>query len=126
MSKQKDAILNIIQDSPLHMTAEEIFLECKNRNVKISMATVYRNLGILADEGKIQKISVVDQPDRYDKNLYPHCHAVCDRCHQIQDIEVPDLTELIEKTNGIQITSYDLCVHHVCPACRKKEALHIF
>ena len=126
MSKQKDAILQIIQDSPLHLTAEEIFLECKKQNIRISIATVYRNLGVLTEEKMIRKISLTDQPDCYDKMVEPHCHAICDRCHQLENIDLPDLTELIEKTNGIRVTSYDVCVHHICAACRKKEALHIF
>ena len=126
MSKQKDAVLHIIQSSSLHLTAEEIFLECKKQNVRISIATIYRNLGLLCQEGQIRKVSMADQPDRYDKVTDLHCHAICDRCHQLEDIEIPDLSELIEKTNGIQVTSYDICVHHICAACRKKEALHIY
>ena len=126
MSKQKDAILHIIQNSPLHLTAEEIFLECKKQHIRISIATVYRNLGILTEEGTIRKISLSDQPDCYDKITESHCHAICDRCHQLEDIKIPDLTDLIEKSNGIHISSYDICVHHVCAACRKKEALHIY
>ena len=126
MSKQKDAILHIIQNSPLHLTAEEIFLECKKQNVRISIATIYRNLGLLCQEGQIRKVSIVNQSDRYDKVTDFHCHAICNRCHQLEDIEIPDLSELIEKSNGIQVTSYDICVHHICAACRKKEALHIY
>ena len=126
MSKQKDAILNIILSSPVHLTAEEIFLECKRQNVSISIATVYRNLGILVEEEKIGKVSLPGQPDRYDKLLTSHFHAICDRCHQIEDIDLPDLTEFLEKQTGLRIHSYEVCVHHVCAACRKKEALHIF
>lgn len=126
MSKQKDAILNIVQSSPVHMTAEEIFLECKRQNVRVSIATVYRNLGILVSENKIGKISLPGQSDRYDRILTSHFHAICDRCNQLEDIELPDLTEFFEKQTGYRVISYDVCVHHVCAACRKKEALHIF
>lgn len=32
------------------------------------MATVYRNLGILVDREEIRKISIMGEPDRYEKS----------------------------------------------------------
>ena len=47
MSKQKDTLLRLIAANKGHPSAEELFLECKEKNVKISIATIYRNLNLL-------------------------------------------------------------------------------
>ncbi|WP_286209591.1 Fur family transcriptional regulator [Dubosiella newyorkensis] len=125
MSKQKDKLLAILQASKTHPSAEELFLACKKENVKISLATVYRNLALLQEEGKIQKISIPNEVDRYDSILRPHAHAVCERCHQIEDIELNGLIDFIQAQTEIKPTSCDLSIRHICAKCRKKEALNI-
>ena len=72
MSKQKNALLEVIRNSEGHLTAEELFMRCREQHVDISMATVYRNLGILSMEGSVKRIAVPGEPDRYDKTLSPH------------------------------------------------------
>lgn len=121
MSRQRQDILKIIQESDRHLTAEEIFLRCREAGIAMSMATVYRNLGILTDQGVVKRVSIVGEPDRYDRNLSFHEHIICNRCKRIQDIHVARLMELLEEQTGIEICSYDLCMRYICPECRKKE-----
>lgn len=122
MSRQRDDILQIIKRSEEHLTAEEIFLLCKEEGIPISIATVYRNLGILTEQGIIKKVSVIGEPDRYDKTVTHHEHIYCDRCRRIMDIQIEDLKKLLEEKTGIRLQSYDLCMHYICPECRNKEA----
>ncbi|MCB6993069.1 transcriptional repressor [bacterium 210820-DFI.6.37] len=121
MSKQRKDILNVINESKGHLTAEEVFMKCKEKGVSVSMATVYRNLGILSEQGIIRRVSIIGQPDHYDKILNAHEHIFCDRCGKIQDIHVADLKELLEEKTGIQLQSYDLCMRYICPECKEKE-----
>lgn len=58
------------------MTAEQIFLELKKEEPKVVLATVYNNVNGLCREGRIRRISVEGQPDRYDK-IQRHDHLVC-------------------------------------------------
>lgn len=121
MSKQRDEILKIINNSNEHLTAEEIFLLCKQDEVEISMATIYRNLGILVKNGAIKKLSIIGEPDRYDKNLTVHEHFICSRCKKVIDIHIDDLKEVLMEKTGMNIDSYDLCMHYICPQCKEKE-----
>lgn len=75
MTKNVAYILDIINDSDNHLTAEQIFLSLKERNRTVAQATVYNNLSYLYKEGLIRKISVEGYPDRYDKILR-HDHLV--------------------------------------------------
>ena len=121
MSKQANQILQVIQDSDLHMTAEEIFLKCKELDLSVSIATVYRNLGIMTNEGIIQKVSIVGEPDRYDKCPQVHEHLFCIKCKKVEDLNTGNLKQMLEETFNVMLESYDLSLRIICEECRKKE-----
>ncbi len=121
MSKQRELIREILAASYAHPTASAVFEEARKRMPNISLGTVYRNLGVLADEGKIVRLSVIGQPDRYDLPKSDHWHVVCDCCGSVKDIPVDRETiERIERDAGEKITSYLLTAHCVCQNCRNK------
>lgn len=112
-------ILDLINHSNAHMTAEQVFFALKERYPAVVMATVYNNLNKLHQQGKIRKISMEGQPDRYDNNTR-HDHLVCCCCGKISDIVLSDLTNDLEKQVGCHIESYDLKIRYLCPDCREK------
>lgn len=117
MSKYAKLILQLINESSGHMTAEQIFLELKKMEPKVVQATVYNNLNMLHREGLIRKVSLEGSPDRYDK-IKKHDHLVCKKCGALSDISFRDLTEGLEEQLGEGILSYDLKVFYLCPKCR--------
>ena len=119
MSKKKDFLLELVGRQPLHLTAEQIFLMAKAELPHISMATVYNNLGALVAEGKIRRIHIVGQADRYDRSTEPHEHLVCDGCGEISDLSIPDFTRALTEQAGVSVLSYELNIHYLCQTCRK-------
>lgn len=101
------------------MRAEDIFLACKEMGTPVSLATVYRSLNALAAEGRIVRLSVPGQPDRYDGMTVPHQHLVCDVCGELADINILGLESMLQEAAGLDLTGYDLCLHYICPLCRK-------
>lgn len=126
MSKQRDEMMRIMRSSCDHPTAEELFMECKSQNVSISLATVYRNLGILVKKELLRKISIIGEPDRYDVTLVNHDHILCEDCKKVRDVNLEDFTKQIEDEIGSPILSYNLNIRYICPACkvRRKENKH--
>lgn len=118
MSGYAQSILDLINGSSSHMTAEQIFLELKKSRPKIVLATVYNNLNNLYGKNLIRKISVEGSPDRYDKIL-KHDHIFCKKCGKICDFNFTDLTESLQTQTGGKILSYDLMVFYICPECSK-------
>ena len=57
MTKNAEYILEIINNSRIHPTAEQVFLLLKEKNEKAVLATVYNNLAWLYENGLIRKIS---------------------------------------------------------------------
>ncbi len=121
---QKELVLQTVQGLKRHLTAEEVYEFIKKDHPTIGKGTVYRNLGILAEEGAIRKVEVPDGPDRFDFTLKNHYHVECIRCGEIFDVdmdEVTDLSERIHDTHGMQFLNYDIFFKGICPACKAKE-----
>ena len=119
MTKYAQQILDIINASSDHLTAEQIYLRLKASNSKVVLATIYNNLNQLYNQDQIRKVSMEGYPDRYDK-IIKHDHLVCKRCGALSDICFLDLTAQLQAQTQEEIISYDLKVNYICPACRRK------
>lgn len=115
--RYENSILEIITTGNSHMTAEQIFFTLKQTYPSVVLATVYNNLNSLLHQGKIRKISVEGQADRYDKNTR-HDHLFCRQCGRLSDIYLSDLTADLERQTGLSIEGYDLKIQYLCPQCR--------
>lgn len=120
MTKNAKYILEIINRSNNHLTAEQIYQLLKEQNPSVVRATVYNNLSYLYKQGLIRKISVEGYSDRYDKILR-HDHLVCWRCGKLSDVLLEDLTERLQSQIGISMISYDLKINYICDECLQKE-----
>ena len=120
MTKNAEYILEIINNSKNHPTAEQIFLLLKEKNEKAVLATVYNNLSWLYGHGLIRKISAEGNPDRYDRTER-HDHLICRCCGRITDVMLGDLTAELQAQLGVRMLSYDLRMNCICPDCQKKS-----
>ncbi len=118
--RYEKSILNIINTSTEHMTAEQIYLTLKSIYPSVVLATVYNNLNNLYQQKKIRKISIEGKPDRYDKTIR-HDHLICSNCGELSDIYLSDITSQLEQQTGFPIESYDLKIQYLCPKCREKQ-----
>ena len=119
MTKNSEKILEIIETSDSHPTAEDIYRQISSTESKMVMATVYNNLNALCRAGKVRRVVLEGQPDRFDKTVR-HDHLVCSCCGKITDLYLPDLTAQIEEQCGIRIHGYDLMISYQCEDCRAK------
>lgn len=122
-SKQRELILNYILNSHGHLTADTIYVDLKKDNPELSLGTVYRNLTKLTEIGAIKKVSLPNQVDKFDKNLEPHAHFICDTCGSITDIDVPKVDEFLDEISenqDIAIKKYDITFNGTCKKCKGK------
>lgn len=118
MTKYAKKILEIVETSRDHLTAEQVFMQLRETYPTVVLATVYNNLNRLCEEGRVRKISVEGMAERYDRTRR-HDHLVCKKCGKLLDIDVGDLTMQLEEKVGIPILSYDLKLLYLCEVCRK-------
>ena len=99
-SKQRNLVLNILRENPVHPTAEWIFAKAKEEMPGIGVATVYRNLNALVEAGEIERIPGIDGVDRFDGNRMPHYHMKCNECGMLFDLE-PESEEALNRMEAV-------------------------
>lgn len=119
MGKYASMILEMINSSNEHLTAEQIYLRLKEQNEKIVLATVYNNLNSLVQQGKIRKLLVDGGPDHFDR-IVRHDHLICPQCGRITDIHLDDISPFLADCIHKQVLSYELKVSCLCENCQKK------
>lgn len=123
-SRQRDAIFAELSSRCDHPTADELYQSLKGDYPSLSLATVYRNLNQLSEEGKVLRISG-DTSDHYDAYTAPHYHFSCTECHQLFDLDVPGMPEIgsiAQSHYGGYIDSYSLIFKGVCEKCAELKS----
>lgn len=121
MTRQREAILDVIRSDKCHHTAEEIYKLATERLAGISLATIYNSLKYLEEKRLIRRITAEGLSDRYDSSYIPHGHLFCTRCGAVSDFSVPDFDKTLADTLGHEPESYELKVRYVCEECRESE-----
>ena len=120
MTKYEKRILEIVETSRDHLTAEQVFAILRQTYSTVVLATVYNNLNRLWQAGRIRKISVEGMVDRYDR-LERHDHLVCKKCGKLLDLYLADLTHQLQQQVNVPIISYDLKLLYICDECKEKQ-----
>ena len=124
-SKKRRAILEALCSVTEHPTAEMIFNMLKEEFPELSLGTVYRNLGILAEEGSVVRVAHVSGQERYDARTEAHTHFICRCCSKVMDVELPDnvgqMYSGIEQSLGCCAESHSLCFTGLCSDCRSNQ-----
>ena len=76
-SWQRQLIIETIQKTKEHMTAAQIYQLTRKNCPHLSLGTVYRNLNLLVETGKLRRIGVPGEADRFDWELGEHQHLYC-------------------------------------------------
>ncbi|MDO5045190.1 Fur family transcriptional regulator [Campylobacter sp.] len=82
---QRISVLKIL-NRHMHPTIDELYEEICAENPSVSLATVYKNLNMLKDEGLVVEVNMPNQKARYDIFDHPHIHVVCEKCGKVSDI----------------------------------------
>ena len=122
-SKQRQLVLDAVLDRCDHPTADQIYLDVRAKDDKISRGTVYRNLGILSENDQIGHVKV-SAADRYDSRLDRHYHLLCTVCGRVFDAPMsyhPEFDERVSSETGFQIKRHRTVFEGLCPECFEKE-----
>lgn len=107
-SRQREEILHIVFSTQAHPTADWVYEKVRKKLPSVSLGTVYRNLNLLVDEGKINRVVLSDGKVRYDGNTKEHFHFVCTKTGKVLDMDGVFDMSLLEKFNkhtGLKATA---------------------
>jgi Fur family ferric uptake transcriptional regulator len=119
---QRLRVLAELMDERDDATAQELHARLRARGQRIGLATVYRTLAVLVDEGIVDALSHHDGERCYRLcGAEHHHHLVCTECHRVVELTDCDLGEWLERAAGEQgfvATEHRLEVSGLCESCR--------
>ena len=120
-SYKRSLIYSTMKETKIHPSAEWVYQEIKPRIPNISIGTVYRNIAAFKEEGMIVSVGVVNGQERYDADISPHMHFICELCDSVTDIgplaHSEEMCRDIEEKIGAQVHSTNIVYKGLCRKC---------
>ena len=128
LTPQREKIVEIlVENSELHLSAEELYFILKEKTPDIGIATVYRTLDIFYELKILEKTSFSNGVSKYhlrqsvDGQL--HHHLICTNCNTIEKVSNPIFNKLIEymkKEYAFEVQDNSLSFYGTCAKCKTK------
>ena len=123
--RKRTAILSFLRQTKDHPSAEMVYNHLKQEIPDLSLGTVYRNLSMFKAQGEIISVGTVGGLERFDGNVEPHVHFVCNGCDAVIDlpqIQVPEeLNRQVAKATGGTVDMCNLTFTGQCKECAEKQ-----
>lgn len=120
-TQQRDVLLDVIDHATGHLDADAVYRLARARDPRISLATVYRTLGLLKQHGLVDEIHLSEEHHHYEvRTADEHYHFVCTSCGAVLEFSgepVRRLREALRGEYGIVVQSIDLDVAGLCARC---------
>lgn len=129
LTPQRLAIVRELAADESHPTAQELFERLRPALPTMSFATVYNTLDALTTAGLCAALSLAPGSGRFDPNMEPHHHLVCDRCGSVRDLpsapapaaappEDDSVRRAISRVApGFEVRSVERILRGLCAAC---------
>jgi len=101
ITHQREMIVEAVAHSGGHVNAEQVFTSLLKKSRKVNLATVYRTLELLVEEGLASRIDLGDGQVIYATSQHgPHIHLVCRQCGRVIDADQKLLMDLSRQLNA--------------------------
>lgn len=130
-TKQRKMIIEVFMENQgRHLTPDEMFALVREKDSNIGIATVYRNLKLLDEQGVIKKL-LIDEGGgsafyelQTHGEIHSHHHLICKKCGSVSDFQ-DDLLDAIEKiieiTSHFEIHDHKVSFYGICMNCRGEK-----
>lgn len=119
---QRRLLLDLISQAGGHLDADELFRRAKEREPRISLSTVYRNLRLFKKLGLVDERHLSENHHHYEiKSPAEHYHLVCLSCGRVIEFGSPLLQRIenqIRRENQFEVTGAEIRLQGYCSRCR--------
>ncbi len=124
LNANAQAVLDVLRADMHHPTAQELYEQVRHVRPHIGMATVYRILHQLKEQGMIREIGR-DLECRYDADTGHHDHAICTQCGALldvpADVRIPQEQLLrAAQSAGMELSDYEVRLYGRCRQCTQQ------
>lgn len=125
-TRQRVQVLEALLDEPNDATAQDIHESLRRQREPIGLATVYRTLALLSEQGLVDVL--MHRPGEVCYRLCGeghHHHLTCTGCHQVVelgDCELEPWLASLGGAHGFTVTGHAVEVAGICADCEKQAA----
>jgi Fur family transcriptional regulator, ferric uptake regulator len=119
-TRQRAAIKEALALAQRPLLPQEVLDAAQAEIPGLGMATVYRNLKALVDDGTLRAVSLPGESPRFEMaHHHHHHHFQCTQCTKVFDVHAcpGDLSKLAPA--GFQVEDHELTLYGRCKACAK-------
>lgn len=118
ITRQYQAILDVMAAAHRPLLAQEILTLAAEFVPQLSVATVYRNLKALQDDGTIKAVLLPGQNPRYELSAHAHHHHFqCRQCERVFDLDTcPGNLDALAPS-GFQVEDHEIILYGRCSEC---------
>lgn len=119
-SRQREKIYEYLERSCEHPSAEMIYKDLREELPELSLGTVYRNLKLLEELGRVRRVTSHQGNERYDAICGDHVHFLCQSCGSIRDLSGVDSEQIrqhLPLDDGYRFSKLDMIITGRCPQC---------
>jgi Fur family peroxide stress response transcriptional regulator len=120
---QRKAIVSFLRGNSSHPSAVEIYEAVSRELGALSFATVYNTLALLKKKGLVRELALVHEGrKRYDPDVRPHHHLICEQCGRIVDIHLP-FSPIVpaEYLQGFTVREGMMTFYGTCDRCKQDK-----
>lgn len=117
-TRQRDALKGVLGRSERPLSIAELFEEAAEQIEGLGVATVYRAVGALLEEGWIVAVEIPGEPVRYERSDKGHHHHFqCEKCERVFDISgcIDNLRKLVPPR--FRVRTHAVTIFGLCEAC---------
>lgn len=126
-TRQRALVLEAVRSRCDHPTADQVYAQVHETDPHVSLATVYRNLHTLAEEGEILSVPAPGE-EHFDLRCDDHAHLVCRQCGRVVDVpgqldalmSDSDLDKRAARQTGWRVNGHSLIFEGLCPDCQAR------
>lgn len=122
-TRQRSAIRDAIARADRPLLPQEVLDAAQQEVPGLGIATVYRNLKALVEEGELQAVHLPGENPRFERVGHQHHHHFqCRQCQRVFDVHAcpGDLGQLAPK--GFTVEHHDLTLYGRCSDCAAPRA----
>ncbi|MBD2312988.1 transcriptional repressor [Desertifilum sp. FACHB-1129] len=127
-TRSQERILKLLKSLNRSLSAQDIYVELRNRNQTIGLATVYRSLEALKQEGSLQVRTLPNGESLYSSMQQDQHHLTCLRCGDsilIDECPVHQLERDLQRSHQFKIYYHTLEFFGLCTQCQLKTEVEI-
>lgn len=117
-TRQREVIRDVLVKAGRPLSTPQIFAEARRALPKLGIATVYRTIKGLLEQGAIVSVHLPgDNPYYEQAGLHHHHHFRCRTCDRVFELHgcPPGLGKLAPP--GFTVEKHEITLHGVCDAC---------